>query len=346
MAVPGLQIPGYQGQRDLDFSSLAQLPQVYRQAAAERTRRDTLAQIGQGGEIDPRALIASGDMSLANLGFQQMARNESAKRDERDFAFRQKQAEQDAGFRRQSLGIQQRAASRAEAAANRPAIQKVKGIDGSESLVAVYPDGTTKPLSAGEVAAVSGGEMRPAANNPFAPAGKQTEGQANAGLYAGRMMQAETVLRDSDIEEAAMQPGQQAASNLPGAGRYYNLNSPAFQKAEQAQRNFVNATLRRESGAVISEQEFENARRQYFPAPGDSPDVIAQKRANRMEAIRGIAGAAGPSWRSPYEFSGEAMVRRGSDAKLIEEARDALERGADRKKVMKRLREKGIYGGL
>ena len=57
---------------------------------------------------------------------------------------------------------------------------------------------------------------------------------------------------------------------------------------EQAQRNFINAVLRRESGAVISESEFANARRQYFPQPGDGPEVLANKARNRQVVIENL----------------------------------------------------------
>ena len=62
MAVAPLQLPGYAQSRDLDFTSLANLGQVYKQAAADTARRETLAQLGQGEKIDPRVLLASGDL--------------------------------------------------------------------------------------------------------------------------------------------------------------------------------------------------------------------------------------------------------------------------------------------
>ena len=61
----------------------------------------------------------------------------------------------------------------------------------------------------------------------------------------------------------------------------YLFKSDKFKQIEQAQRDFINAVLRRESGAVIGEQEFENARLQYFPQPGDTPKVVEQKQKNR-----------------------------------------------------------------
>tara|TARA_R110000851_G_scaffold96172_1_gene208666 strand:- start:6283 stop:6534 length:252 start_codon:yes stop_codon:yes gene_type:complete len=51
------------------------------------------------------------------------------------------------------------------------------------------------------------------------------------------------------------------------------LSAPNFLKTadrkqfEQAQRNFVNAVLRQESGAAIADSEFASAAKQYFPAP-------------------------------------------------------------------------------
>ena len=68
--------------------------------------------------------------------------------------------------------------------------------------------------------------------------------------------------------------------------------SDTNQKAEQAQRNFVNAILRQESGAVISPVEFENAKKQYFPSVGDSEEVKKQKAENRRVAIESIRNNA------------------------------------------------------
>ncbi len=61
----------------------------------------------------------------------------------------------------------------------------------------------------------------------------------------------------------------------------YLFKSDKFKQIEQAQRDFINAALRRESGAAIAESEFENARLQYFPQPGDTPEVVKQKQKNR-----------------------------------------------------------------
>jgi hypothetical protein len=71
------------------------------------------------------------------------------------------------------------------------------------------------------------------------------------------------------------------------------LQSDLIQQQEQAERNFINATLRKESGATISPTEFDNAQKQYLPQPGDSETVLEQKRQNRITALKGISAATG-----------------------------------------------------
>lgn len=67
---------------------------------------------------------------------------------------------------------------------------------------------------------------------------------------------------------------------------------------DQAERNFINATLRRESGATISKPEFATAEKQYFDRPGDTPRNKAQKAANRARVIENMRNMAGAAWQS------------------------------------------------
>ena len=83
---------------------------------------------------------------------------------------------------------------------------------------------------------------------------------------------------------------QHIVKGIPLASNY--LTSPQFKMYEQAQRNFINAVLRRESGAAIAESEFANARIQYFPQPNDPPEVEL-KRKNRELAIELMLAGAG-----------------------------------------------------
>lgn len=127
---------------------------------------------------------------------------------------------------------------------------------------------------------------------------KQTEGQANAALYARRMAESDKILNDPRLTEAMMSRKNIALGAVPSFGN--SMVPKEYQLADQAKRDFLNATLRRESGAAISQSEFDNANKQYFPQPGDGPDVIAQKAKNRRTSIEGIANAAAPSFREEF----------------------------------------------
>jgi hypothetical protein len=73
------------------------------------------------------------------------------------------------------------------------------------------------------------------------------------------------------------------------------LQTKDRQRFDQAERNFINAVLRRESGAAIAPSEFDSARQQYIPQPGDTPEVLAQKTRNRQVVQKGFELEAGPA---------------------------------------------------
>ena len=104
----------------------------------------------------------------------------------------------------------------------------------------------------------------------------QTQAQAKVQGYADRLREAEKTLKDSNKFAGLLSIG----GILPNA-----MKTEERQQFEQAKRNFVNAVLRTESGAVISDSEFQNAAEQYFPSYGDSAGVLSQKAANRNTVI-------------------------------------------------------------
>jgi hypothetical protein len=117
-----------------------------------------------------------------------------------------------------------------------------------------------------------------------------TEGQAKANLFGTRMSEADKIIGDlAGKGVASPSLGQQLTGGEGIAGMAATaLASPQQQQVDQAQRDFINAVLRRESGAAIATSEFQNARKQYFVQPGDSKEVIAQKAKNRQVAIQGM----------------------------------------------------------
>ena len=72
-------------------------------------------------------------------------------------------------------------------------------------------------------------------------------------------------------------------------------NSETRQR-KQAQRNFVNAVLRNESGAAIAPDEFESAKEQYFPKITDDKKTVAQKKRNREVVLQGMILSSGGAY--------------------------------------------------
>ncbi len=149
-------------------------------------------------------------------------------------------------------------------------------------------DGTllaSAPASAsGDAYTLSPGQNRyDASGNLLASGGAATpnDTQYKAYGFATRMDQSSKIIDNLD-------------QNFTGAfGQGFKL-TPEFLKSddrksiEQAESDFVNALLRRESGAAISPAEFANAQKQYFPQAGDSEAILAQKKANRDTSLNAI----------------------------------------------------------
>ncbi len=127
-----------------------------------------------------------------------------------------------------------------------------------------------------------------------------TESQGKASLFASRMDKANRIMGElaasGTDKPSVIKNTLESVPLIGGAlGRAGNfVASEPQQRLEQSQRDFVNAVLRQESGAAISPSEFESAQKQYFPQPGDSEGVIAQKAGNRATAIQGMALQSGP----------------------------------------------------
>ena len=110
---------------------------------------------------------------------------------------------------------------------------------------------------------------------------KRTESQSKSMIFGTRMVQAEQDLQGLINSGFDVSATELRAMRL--APR--EAQSPQFQQMQQAKSNFINAVLRRESGAVISESEMSQGEQQYFPMPGDTEEVLAQKERNRRVAI-------------------------------------------------------------
>lgn len=128
-----------------------------------------------------------------------------------------------------------------------------------------------------------------------------TEFQGKSAGFGARAQAADKIISElGDKYSPTAINTKQGLGQVWGVGGALEAGANLFlgdntQKAEQAQRDFINAVLRQESGAAIADSEFSNAKKQYFPQPGDSKAVIAQKAQNRKLAIQGFLNNAGPA---------------------------------------------------
>jgi len=164
----------------------------------------------------------------------------------------------------------------------------------------------------GNLQPIPGGPRDPSAPAPTR-AIRPTTDQNNAAGFYDRMVDAESVLSDPAVVSAATDYKDKAKASLPfGVGNY--LATPEYQRFDQAQRNFINAVLRKESGAAISPSEFENASIQYFPQPGDTPEKIAQKARNRATTANAMKRtAAGALEQGQPQGQPDAQTYPGAD---------------------------------
>lgn len=112
--------------------------------------------------------------------------------------------------------------------------------------------------------------------------------ERSAAGYLGRMEAAEVNLANAKPYPIGLQFGLDKAPNLTN----FALSGPQ-QVQRQQQEDWVRAKLRKESGAVIGDEEMAREIRTYFPMAGDGPAVIAQKAQSRAQAIEQMRSAAG-----------------------------------------------------
>ena len=151
-----------------------------------------------------------------------------------------------------------------------------------------------------------------AAGNPYVAGGKMTTDEGKTALYADRAATAHHAI--TNAENLNQQPGGTVGAlieqNLP-AGAANVLVSGERGRAMDAQRAFVNALLRRESGAAISAGEFNSYSKEYFPQLGDTPAQIEAKRQHRAEVIAGWRAKAARATGRPIHSTKKATSLSG-----------------------------------
>lgn len=209
--------------------------------------------------------------------------------DQMGFDWRKTEADraQSNSDRAYNLDERQFAAGQANAAANRALEERRLATSGANRPPVGY-----RYTENGDLEYIKGGPADPSKPVP-ARNMRPTGDQSNAAGFYDRMKASNETI--GGLEKQGTDYWQNFARNYAPGGTAAYFMTPEFQQYDQAQRDFINAQLRKESGAAISESEFDNARRQYFPQPGDSEQVIKQKARNRQIAIDAMKRTAGPA---------------------------------------------------
>lgn len=197
-----------------------------------------------------------------------------------DAALQQAQPGMDLAAMRER-GDTQRAGLQAAAAGANAAADRMAALD--RTLITERGNNTRAGITA--LAGLEGARLKADASG-----NKPLNDVQSKALQFGTRMQTAGAALDKLAAQGVNQPGLiKRGADAVGLGAAANwTQSGEQQQVEQGQRDFINAVLRRESGAAIADSEFANARQQYFPQPGDSPEVIAQKRKNREIATAGV----------------------------------------------------------
>ncbi len=119
-----------------------------------------------------------------------------------------------------------------------------------------------------------------------------TEGQSKDAVFATRAAGALEIL--NPIAGELTNPIARGVEGDPTGIARGALQSPQYQQANQAGLEFLQAILRKDTGAAITPAESQEYGRVYLDQPGDSPQVQAQKKLSRLRALEALKAGMAP----------------------------------------------------
>lgn len=128
--------------------------------------------------------------------------------------------------------------------------------------------------------------------------GKLTEGQTKDASFAERLIRSEAGLREvTPIDKAGnfmkYDPTSSSYRFLPD----WNVtNSREWQQYSRNAREGIAAILRKDTGAAVSDTEWNWYFPMYYPQPGDSPQVVRDKQQARIALAKGLRNGSGPAF--------------------------------------------------
>lgn len=150
--------------------------------------------------------------------------------------------------------------------------------------------------------------------------GKLTEGQGKDIVYYSRGRDSNELLTKNG-NSLLMTEGAQGArgivdsalQSLPllgDSGVVNSLLSPERKQAKQAAAEFLSAILRKDTGAAITQQEFDIYGPMYLPMPGDDRKTLEQKALAREGALESIKAGLGSAQAAIPAPRGSSRLQR------------------------------------
>lgn len=140
--------------------------------------------------------------------------------------------------------------------------------------------------------AVTAAETARARNNDKPP----TAANLRAFGFFMRAKDAVDILEGIEKDVQAMGTGEQYwTAIMPNV-----MQTQLGQTLEQAQRQFTEARLRKDSGAAIPPAEYENDKKTYFVAPGDTKETLQRKRNARSVLVKALKMESGKAYTQSY----------------------------------------------
>lgn len=156
------------------------------------------------------------------------------------------------------------------------------------------------------------------ASKPF------TEGQSKDIVYATR---AKGALDAFEPVAEALTSRLDRAAEMDPTGLSRGAQSDNFQVALNAGNEFLQAILRKDTGAAITEQEQALYGETYLPRPGDNAALLAQKSEARKRAVAAIEAGMSPAQMIAQEKAlqkdgagGPSRIRSWADAMALGDA--------------------------
>ena len=144
-----------------------------------------------------------------------------------------------------------------------------------------------------------------------------TEGERISSGFANRMVAATGIIEELEKKHVGKPEwGEAILGKAPVVGKAAGnaAASEPRQKYRQAQEDWVRAKLRKESGAVIGDDEMDREIRTYFPQIGDGDAVIKQKAEARKRANEGMVQNAGKAYKAEAPKKEEPKAKAAAGA--------------------------------